>query len=117
MKLISRLTKGNVVTASNIKLLTANARLQGGYFVALTSSARLHWFNALKTFPSKFVQAPSQSSLITQTNHKINNLLSISNVIDRVKAAKITHVTVSTLNLVHCRFELVVFLPKISEER
>ena len=117
MKLISRLTKGNVVTASNIKLLTANVCLQSGNFVAFTSSARLHWFNALTTFLSKYAQSPSQSNSTPQTNHKINNLLSISNVIDRVKAVKATHITVSKLNLVHCQFEHVVFLPKTSEER
>lgn len=105
MKLISRISKGNFVTDSNYNFLTACTRHFTINVTALMASVRCYWISSSNkvNHRSYLSAALSQSNVLTPTTHKINNLQSITTVIDTAKAVKATYFTLPKLNLVHCQ--------------
>lgn len=107
------------MTISSLTFQTAYARQQRGIFVALTASARLHWFrSALHNLVRHFFPSSSQSTLTNPTKHKINQFQSKAKADDTAPAVTTTSTTYQSLNqFIASKGELVVCMPETNEER
>lgn len=91
------------MTATIFNFLIASARRTDINAFALMASAPFCWNSTNPTHQRHLSPSLSQSKVLTPSTHKINNLRSISSVIDAASAVMATYFTLPKLNRVHCQ--------------